>query len=109
MTALSAPTESPPNLAGPTVDGCPVQLGDVVSYPEIGGCFSNGRVKGWSPCYQWLYVAWVGVIRAEHCHHCGDIAGSKFARIYQPQTENRWIDALEWGLAEQSGAPRAES
>lgn len=101
MMNLSEPIATP---VGPTIDSCSVQLGDIVSFPQIGGCIDNGRVKGWSPDHRWLYVAWVGVIDAKQCHHYGDIAGSQFARIYKPVASNRWIDALDWGLADQVGA-----
>jgi hypothetical protein len=83
----------------PAIENCPVALGDVVSGPPA-GIFTNGRVKGWSPCGQWLYVAWLGVIPIDQAQWCNEIEGSKFARIYRPVTENRWqSEAIAWGFA----------
>ena len=44
----------------PAIDGIPLALGDVLTGPPA-GIFSNGRIKGWSPCGQWLYVAAVNI------------------------------------------------
>ena len=83
----------------PTIDGIPVALGDVVTGPPAGP-FSNGRVKGWSPCGQWVYIAWLGVVPLRHAAWCTDIEASKFARLYRPVVSNRWeSEAVAWGFA----------
>jgi hypothetical protein len=90
------------NDATPTIENCPVQLGDVVTGPQTGP-FSNGRVKGWSPCGQWLYVAWLGVVAVADCQWCPDIEASHFARLYRPVDANRWhSEAIGWGFAPQA-------
>jgi hypothetical protein len=81
------------------IDGCPVALGDVLSGPQTGP-FSNGRVKGWSPCGRWVYVAWLGVVPVHQAQWCADIEGSAFARLYRPVEGNRWdAEAIAWGFA----------
>ena len=83
----------------PTIDGIPVALGDVVTGPPAGP-FSNGRVKGWSPCGQWVYIAWLGAVPLRHAAWCTDIEASKFARLYRPVVSNRWeSEAIAWGFA----------
>ena len=83
----------------PTIDGHPVALGDVLSGPPT-SIFSNGRIKGWSPCGEWLYIAWLGVVHVRHAGWCRDIEASKFARLYRPVKENRWeSEAVAWGFA----------
>ena len=83
----------------PTIDGIPVRLGDVLSGPQTGP-FSNGRLKGWSPCGQWVYIAWLGVVPLRHAAWCTDIEASKFARLYRPVVSNRWeSEAIAWGFA----------
>ena len=85
--------------ATPTIDGIPVRLGDVLSGPQTGP-FSNGRLKGWSPCGQWVYIAWLGVVPLRHAAWCTDIEASKFARLYRPVVSNRWeSEAVAWGFA----------
>jgi hypothetical protein len=85
--------------ATPTIDGCPVALGDVLAGPQAGP-FTNGRLKGWSPCGRWLYVAWLGVIPIAEAAWCEGIEESKFARLYRPVAENRWqSEAIAWNFA----------
>jgi hypothetical protein len=79
-----------------TINAIPVQLGDVVSGPATGG-FTNGRVKGISPCGQWLYIGWLGVVAIADCHWATDIDATKFARLYRPVAENRWTEAVTMG------------
>jgi hypothetical protein len=86
-------------MIGATIDNIPVNLGDVVSGPAVGG-FTNGRVKGWSPCGQWLYLGWLGVIHVDQAQWCTDIESSAFARLYRPVGENRWeSEAIAWNFA----------
>jgi hypothetical protein len=81
------------------IDDCTVALGDVLSGPQTGP-FSNGRVKGWSPCGRWVYVAWLGVIPLHQAQWCDGLEESHFARLYRPVAENRWdSEALGWGIA----------
>ena len=83
----------------PTIDGHPVRLGDVLTGPQTGP-FSNGRVKGWSPCGQWVYVGWLGVVPLHQAAWACDIEGTHFARLYRPVKENRWeSEAVNWGFA----------
>ena len=83
----------------PVIDGHPVALGDVLAGPQTGP-FSNGRLKGWSPCGGWLYVGWLGVVPVHQAAWCCDIDASKFARLYRPVQENRWeSEAIGWGFA----------
>jgi hypothetical protein len=85
--------------ATPTIDGCPVSLGDVLTGPQT-GIFSNGRVKGWSPCGNWVYVAWLGVVPIRDLEWCCGIEDSRFARLYRPVAENRWeSEAIKWNFA----------
>jgi hypothetical protein len=103
MTTLNALTaaavQAPAPAAAPAIDDCTVALGDVLSGPKT-GLFSNGRVKGWSPCGQWVYVAWLGCVPLHQAQWCDDIEASHFARLYRPVTENRWdSEALGWGIA----------
>ena len=94
-TTLSKPIAP----ATPMIDGCPVQLGDVLTGPSD-GIFSNGRVKGWSPCGQWLYIAWIGVVPTSSAAWCEDTESSHFARLYSPVQENRWqSEAIAWNFA----------
>ena len=87
------------NAITPILDGHPVALGDVLTGPQTGPV-SNGRVKGWSPCGQWVYVGWLGVVPLHHAAWCCDIEASKFARLYRPVQENRWeSEAVCWGFA----------
>lgn len=81
------------------IDNVPVQLGDVVSGPPTGGGFCTGRVKGISPCGQWLYVGWLGVVALADCQWATDIASTKFARLYRPVADNRWGEAVSMGWA----------
>ena len=96
MTTLKTLTAPP---AAPTIDGIPVALGDVMTGPQT-GIFSNGRLKGWSPCGRWLYVAWLGIVPITQAAWCTDIEASKFARLYRPVAENRWdSEVIAWGFA----------
>ena len=99
LKALTAPQAQTAAPATPMIDGCPVQLGDVVTGPQT-GTFSNGRVKGWSPCGDWLYVGWLGCIPTRAAAWCEDIESSHFARLYSPVQENRWqSEAIAWNFA----------
>ena len=83
----------------PVIDGIPVRLGDVLTGPPAGP-FSNGRVKGWSPCGRWVYVGWLGVVALDQAAWACDLDASKFARLYRPVQENRWeSEAIGWGFA----------
>ena len=86
-------------MTHPTIDNTPLQLGDVLRYPTQGGIFTNGRLKGWSPCGRWLYVAWCGVIEASLCEFEDSLAASQFARLYNPVRVNCWLTAVAWGSA----------
>jgi hypothetical protein len=103
LGALTAPAPPAPPVppappAAPVIDGCPVALGDVLNGPQVGP-FKNGRVKGWSPCGRWLYVAWLGCVPVSSAAWCNDIEASRFARLYLPVAENRWdSEVLGWGI-----------
>jgi hypothetical protein len=85
--------------APPTIDNIPVALGDVVSGPPAGP-FTNGRLKGWSPCGRFLYVGWLGVVPTDSAGWCCDLKESHFARLYRPATENLWVsEAICWDFA----------
>lgn len=85
--------------ATPILDGHPLALGDVLTGPPT-SIFSNGRVKGWSPCGRWIYLGWVGIVALDQAAWCTDIEASKFARLYRPVVSNRWeSEAIGWGLA----------
>ena len=89
----------PRTPAAPTIDGVAIRLGDVLTGPQTGP-FSNGRVKGWSPCGQWLYVAWLGVIPVASAAWCTDIEASAFSRLYRTVESNRWqSEAIAWNFA----------
>ena len=95
LRVLTAPTAV---VSHPMIDGCAVSLGDVVTGPQSGP-FSNGRVKGWSPCGGYLYVGWLGVVPIEKAQWCCDLEESKFSRLYRPVAENRWeSEAVSWGM-----------
>lgn len=85
-------------MSDAVINDIPVQLGDVVAGPAVGG-FSNGRVKGISPCGGFLYVGWLGVVPVADCQWATDIASTKFARLYRAVTENRWPEAIAYGWA----------
>jgi hypothetical protein len=85
-------------IDAPMIDGCPVALGDLVSGPSCGP-FSNGRVKGWSPCGGWLYVGWLGVVAIDRAAWACDLEGTAFARLYRPVTSNQWGEAVSQGWA----------
>ena len=76
--------------------------------PNLGGLLEgftgNGaRVKGWSPCGNFLYIGWAGVVPATSCSWVTDIASTKFARRYRPVSHNRWFEeAVAWGFAKKA-------
>lgn len=76
-----------------TINDIPVQLGDVVSGPDV-GCFTNGRVKGISPDGTMLYVGWLGIVKTKDCQWATELKETQFARLYRVVTEDQWDEAI---------------
>ena len=81
----------------PAIGGIPLRLGDIVIGPEAGP-MTAGRVKGWDPTGDLVYVAWLGVVPLARLQWCEDLAIAQFPGLYRPVRENRWGEALALGL-----------
>ena len=81
----------------PAIGGIPLCLGDIVIGPEAGP-MTAGRVKGWSPSGDLVYVGWLGVVPLASLEWCSDLATAQFPGLYRPVVANRWGEAIALGL-----------
>jgi len=92
-------------MTHPILDNRPINLGDILIYAPgtaqaLEVLIEDGAlVKGWSPCGQFVYLGWAGIVPLADCSWADPQTAPPLERLYKVPTENKWEEAVKWGLA----------